>query len=258
MPYALQLMAQFIELDNASSDDIMEICLSQDLDSENLAGLVRLIQTVLPIAPETFIHVLPYALTISKRLVSSPRTEKQCNRTVKFQKALLLFFSLLVVVKGGGYLEESINSIQENLFLDFLHAIWIPSLKSIMGENHERKLAAVAATKVLGDLKYHQNPQAATRWGKMLNSVISLVLCPEKTEDVGDSENSLIIHNAIRKEDHAEGIKDPKEHLVHAVSHLSRLDHPGMLQSIIAENLDQPNKVAWDQLCTAYKASCGF
>ncbi|CAN6843885.1 unnamed protein product [Brassica oleracea var. botrytis] len=169
MPYALQLMAQFIELDNASSDDIMEICLSQDLDSENLAGL-------------------------------------------------------------------------ENLFVDFLDAIWIPSLKSIMGENHERKLAAVAATKVLGDLKYHQNPQAATRWGKMLNSVITLVLCPEKTEDVGDSENSLIIHNAIRKEDHAEGIKDPKEHLVHAVSHLSRLDHPGMLQSIIAENLDQPNK----------------
>lgn len=142
--------------------------------------------------------------------------------------------------------------------MDFLDAIWIPSLKSIMGENHERKLAAVAATKVLGDLKYHQNPQAATRWGKMLNSVITLVLCPEKTEDVGDSENSLIIHNAIRKEDHAEGIKDPKEHLVHAVSHLSRLDHPGMLQSIIAENLDQPNKVAWDQLCTAYKASCGF
>ena len=77
MPYALQLMAQFIELDNASSDDIREICLSQDLDSENLAGLVRLIQTVLPIAPETFIHVLPYALPISKRLVSSPRTEKQ-------------------------------------------------------------------------------------------------------------------------------------------------------------------------------------
>lgn len=137
MPYALQLMAQFIELNNASSDDIMDICLLHDLDSKNLAGLVRLIQTVLPIAPENFDHVWPYALTISKRLVSSPRTQKegfdllcvvfkelrptridmehvlpvlfqlyQANKTIRFQKALLLFFSLVVVVKGRGYLEE--------------------------------------------------------------------------------------------------------------------------------------------------------
>ncbi|KAL0731354.1 hypothetical protein Bca4012_027448 [Brassica carinata] len=64
-------------------------------------------------------------------------------------------------------------------------------------------------------------------------------------EDVGDSENFLIIHNAIKKEDHAEGIKDPKELLVDTVSHLSRLAHPGVLQSILAQNLDQSNKVDW-------------
>lgn len=178
----------------------------------------------------------------------------QTNKTSKFQKALLLFFSPVVVVKGQGYLEQSIESLQENLFFGFLYAVWIPNLKTIMDwEKHEIKLAAVAATNVLGDLKYHQSQQAGTRWGKMLNSIITLVLCRERSvyemlEDGGDSENFLIVHNAIKKEDHAEGIKDPKELLVNTVSHLSRLGHPGrVLQSILSQNLDQSNKVDWVQ-----------
>ncbi|KAF8079743.1 hypothetical protein N665_1003s0005 [Sinapis alba] len=281
MPYALQLMAQFIELNNASSDYIMDICLVHDLDSKNLAGLVRLIQTVLPLAPENFNHTEKQGFCLLCIVFKELRPTRidmehvltvlfqlfQANKTIRFQKTLLLFFSLVVVIKGQGYLEESLNSLQENLFFDFLDAVWIPSLISIMDwENREKKLAAVAATNVLGNLKYHQSLQSGRRWGKLLNSIISLVLCDEKSayeieviEDVGDRENYLIIHKAIKKEDHVEGIKDPKELLVYTVSQLSRLVHPpSVLQNIIAENLNQSNKVNWVQLCTNYKARCGF
>lgn len=88
----------------------------------------------------------------------------------------------------------------------------------------------------------------------MLNSIITLVLCHQRCAEIIED-----VHNAIKKEDHAEGIKDPKELLVSTVSHLSRLANPpGVLQIIIDENLDQSNKQDWAQICTTYQASGGL
>ncbi|KAG7575139.1 Armadillo-type fold [Arabidopsis suecica] len=308
LPYAFQLLAQLVELNRPPlSPNYMQIFLLL-LSPEswkrngNVPALVRLLQAFLQKAPHevTQENRLSQVLGIFEKLVASPSTDEQGfyilntiienldysviapymkgiwsalftrlqnKKTVKFQKSLVIFMSLFLVKHGQAYLVETMNTVQPNIFTAILEHFWIPNLKLIMG-SIEVKLTAVAATRLICETPALLDPSAATLWGKMLDSIVTLVSRPEQervldepempeiSENVGYTAAFVNLHNAGKKEeDPLKDIKDPKQFLVASVSRLSSAS-PGRYPQIIGENLEQANQAALLQLCNAY--NCGI
>uniref|UniRef100_A0A1J3EFA2 Exportin-2 n=1 Tax=Noccaea caerulescens TaxID=107243 RepID=A0A1J3EFA2_NOCCA len=304
LPYAFQLLAQLVELNipplAPGYMQIFLLLLSPESwkRSGNVPALVRLLQAFLQKAPHevTQENRLSQVLGIFEKLVSSPSTDEQGfyvlntvieyldysaiapyitgiwsalftrlhnKKTVKFQKSLVIFMSLFLVKHGPAYLVETMNSVQPNVFSAILEHFWIPNLKLIMG-TVEVKLSAVAATRLICESPALLDPSAAKLWGKMLDSIVTLVSrpaeeravdepeMPEISENVGYTAAFVNLHNAGKKEeDPLKDIKDAKKFLVAALARLS-LAAPGKYPQIIGENLDEANQAALLQLCNAY------
>lgn len=298
-PYAFQLLAQLVEFNKSPLPgnymDMFAILLLPESwkKSANVPALVRLLQAFLRKSPHELNQQgrLSNILGIFETLVLSRSTDEQgfyvlntvienlgydvishyishiwvtlfkrlqSNKTVKFQKSFLIFMSLFLVKHGPENLAASMNAVQPNIFHMILDNFWIPDLKLITGLI-ELKLTAVSSTRILSE-----SLSPSERWGKMLNSIITLISRPEEDrveeepEDpdfggtVGYQATNFRLPNAGRKEeDPLPEIKDPKQFLVASLANLSARS-PGTLPRIIAENLEPANQTALVQLCSSY------
>ncbi|KAJ9188159.1 hypothetical protein P3X46_003548 [Hevea brasiliensis] len=304
LPYAFQLLAQLVELSRPPiSPNYMQIftlLLSPDSwkRNSNVPALVRLLQAFLQKAPHELNQEgrLSQVLGIFNRLVASPSTDEQGfyvlntvienldygviapymvhiwnalftrlqnKRTVKFVKSLLIFMSLFLVKHGSANLVDTMNAVQPNIFMVILEQFWIPNLKLITGPI-EVKLAAVASSRLICESPALLDAPAVRHWGKMLDSIVTLLSRPEEdrvedepempdiAENVGYTATFVNLYNAGKKEeDPLKDIKDPKQFLVASLANLSA-QTPGRYPQIISENLDPANQTALLQFCTTY------
>ncbi|KAL7125678.1 hypothetical protein ABFS83_14G132800 [Erythranthe nasuta] len=300
-PYAFQLLAQFVDLNRSPLPgnymDIFAILLLPESwkKSGNVPALVRLLQAFLKKASHELNQQgrLSNVLGIFNTLVSSPSTDEQGfyvlntvienlgfdvispyvshiwvalfkrlqnNRTVKFVKSLVIHMSLFLVKHGPQNLASSINTVQPDVFRTILEQFWIPNLKLITG-SMELKLTSVASTRLICE---SLSPSDAMIWGKMLDSIVTLLSRPEEErveedpeipdfgETIGYNASFVRLYNAGRKEeDPLQEINDPKQFLAASLANLSARS-PGVLPQIINENLEQANQAALFQLCSSY------
>ncbi|CAK9136910.1 unnamed protein product [Ilex paraguariensis] len=306
-PYAFQLLAQLVELNRPPIPQhymqIFEILLLPDSwkKSANVPALVRLLQSFLQKAAHELNQEgrLTHVLGIFNKLVSSPSTDEQGfyvlntvieyleydviapymghiwaslftrlqnNRTGKFIKSLVIFMSLVLIKHGSQNLVDSTNTIQPNIFLVILEQFWIPNLKLITGST-ELKLTSVASTRLICESPALLNPAASRLWGKMLDSIVTLLSqseqdrvqeepeVPDYGEAVGYNATFVHLYNAGKKEeDPLKEIDDPTQFLVSSLANLSARS-PGRYPQVIAENLDPTNQAALLQLCSSYGLS---
>lgn len=306
-PYAFQLLAQLVELNRPPIPphymQIFEILLLPDSwkKSGNVPALVRLLQAFLQKAPHELNQEgrLTQVLGIFNKLVSSPSTDGQGfyvlntvienlgydviapymghiwaslfsrlqnNRTVKFVKSFLIFASLFLVKHGSQNLVDSMNTVQPNIFLAIVEQFWIPNLKMITG-SIELKLTAVASTRLICESQALLDPSGSTRWGKMLDSIVTLLSKPEQdrveeepdipdfADNAGYGATFVHLYNAGKKEeDPLKDIRDPKQFLVASLANLSALS-PGRYPQVISGNLDPTNQTALLQLCSSYNVA---
>lgn len=304
LPYAFQLLAQLIELNrpplSSNYMQIFNLLLSPDSwkRSSNVPALVRLLQAFLQKVPREIAQEgkLREVLGIFNMLVLSPSTDEQGfyvlntivesleygviaqfvphiwgvlftrlqnKRTVKFVKSLLIFMSLFLVKHGPENLVNTMNAVQSGIILVILEQIWIPNLKLITGAI-EWKLTAVASTRLICESPVLLDAAAVRHWGKMLDSIVTLLSRPEEerveeepempdiTENMGYTTAFVNLYNAGKKEeDPLKDIKDPKEFLVASLSRISTVS-PGRYPQIISENLEPANQSALLQLCSAF------
>ncbi|KAK7849788.1 exportin-2 [Quercus suber] len=282
---------------------IFEILLSPESwkKASNVPALVRLLQAFLQKAPHELLQEgrLIKVLEIFNTLISSPSTAEQgfyvLNtviesleydviepnirniwailfgqlqkwRAVKFLKSFLILMSLFVVKHGSMKLVDSMNSVQANIFSVIVKQFWIPNLKLITGAI-ELKLTAVASTRLIcfiGESPALLDAANVELWGKMLDSIVTLLSRPEQdrveeeqempdiAENVGYTATFVRLYNAGKKEeDPLKDIKDPKEVLVASLARLSS-QSPGRYPQIINQYLDPANQAALLQLCNTY------
>ncbi|XP_047960190.1 exportin-2-like [Salvia hispanica] len=300
-PYAFQLLAQLVDFNRsplpANYMDIFAILLLPDSwkKSANVPSLVRLLQAFLRKAPHELNQQgrLSNILGIFENLVSSRSTAEQGfyvlntvienlgydvvsayishiwftlfqrlqnNKTIKMVKSLIIFMAIFLVKHGPEKLVGSMNAVQPDVFFQILEKVWIPDLKSITG-SMELKLTSVASTRILCE---SLSPSHSERWGKMLDSIVTLLSRPEEdrveeepeeldfSETIGSNAARFQLRNAGRKdEDPLPDIKDPKQFLVASLANFSARS-PGTLPQIIAGNLDSANQAALLQLCSSY------
>lgn len=303
-PYAFQLLAQLVDLNRPPLPghyvQIFEILLLPDSwkKSANVPALVRLLRAFLQKAPNELNQQgrLSSVLGIFNTLISSPSTDEQgfyvlntvidnlgydiispyishiwvalfkrlqSNRTVKFVKNLIVFMSLVLVRHDTQNLVASMNTVQPDIFRTIVEQFWIPNLKLITGST-EVKLTSVASTRLISESPNVLDPKL---WGKMLDSIVTLLSRPEQErveeepevpdfgETVGYNPTFVNLYNATKKEeDPVKDIKDPKQFLVASLSRLTSAS-PGTYPQIINENLDQANQAALLQLCNSFAVS---
>lgn len=90
------------------------------------------------------------------------------NKTSNFVSYLTMFMSRFLVNHGIQILVDSINSVEENLFLEILGQYWIPNLKTVFWYK-DVKLCAIAATKLLCESPLLLDPASEELWGKLLD-----------------------------------------------------------------------------------------
>lgn len=307
LPYTFQLLAQLLDLNTQLLPPyiaVFNLLLLPDSwkRSANVPALVRLLQAFLQKAPQELSQEgrLSQVLGIFNKLLDSPKTEDQGffvlntvvenlkydvivpyvspiwtvlftrlmkTPSVKFKKNFLIFASLFAVKHEVARLVDSMNAIQAGIFFTILEQVWIPCLKDITGFI-ELKLTSVASAKVICESPALLSPAAAGLWGKMLDSIVTLVSKPEEQRvdgeesEVPDLDNIpeysaafVRLHNAGKKEDDPlKDIKDPKEFLVVSLASLSA-HSPGRFPQVISENLSPENQAALFQLCKTYKCA---
>lgn len=224
----------------------MEQTLLRDRSS-NVPALVRLLQAFLQKVPREIAQEgkLREVLGIFNMLVLSPSTDEQGfyvlntivesleygviaqfvphiwgvlftrlqnKRTVKFVKSLLIFMSLFLVKHGPENLVNTMNAVQSGIILVILEQIWIPNLKLITGAI-EWKLTAVASTRLICESPVLLDAAAVRHWGKMLDSIVTLLSRPEEerveeepempdiTENMGYTTAFVNLYNAGKKEE---------------------------------------------------------
>ncbi|XP_061370368.1 exportin-2 [Gastrolobium bilobum] len=306
-PYTFQLLAQLVELNRPPIPpiymQIFEILLSPDSwkRAPNVPALVRLLQAFLQKASNEISQGdrLTKVLGIFDSLIQSSSSseqgfyvlntviesleydvikpyishiwaalfrELQRRRTVKLIKSLLIFMSLFLIKHGSSNVVDTMNSVQSGIFVVILNQFWIPNLKLITGAI-ELKLTAVASTRLICESAVLLDPAVSVSWGKMVDSIVTLLSRPEEdrvveepdmpdiTENVGYTATFVRLYNAGKKEeDPLKDIRDPKEFFVASLSRLSALS-PGRYPKVISENVDPVNQAALLQLCNTYNLS---
>ncbi|XP_054780699.1 exportin-2 [Prosopis cineraria] len=303
-PYTFQLLAQLVESNTPPIPpiymQIFVILLSPETwkRAPNVPALVRLLQAFLQKAPNevnqedrltkvlgifdtliqskatveqgfyvlnTVIESLDYAVIecYISHIWAALFRELQHRRTVKLIKSLLIFMSLFLIKHGPSYLVDTMNRVQPGIFTVILNQFWIPNLKLITG-TIELKLTAVASTRLICESPIFVDAAAAESWGKMVDSIVTLLSRPEQdrveeepdmpdiTENVGYTATFVRLYNAGKKEeDPLKDIRDPREFFIASLSRLSAVS-PGRYPKVISENVDPANQAALLQLCNSY------
>ncbi|MED6180174.1 hypothetical protein PIB30_007680 [Stylosanthes scabra] len=253
-PYTFQLLAQLVELNRPPIPPIyMQIFEILFTSEQGFYVLNTVIESL------EYNVIQPYISHVWAALFR----ELQRRRTVKLIKSLLIFMSLFLIKHGSSNLVETMNLVQPNIFNAILTQFWIPNLKLITG-SIELKLTAVASTRLICESPVLLDPAAAESWGKMVDSIVTLLSRPEQdraeeepdmpdiTENVGYTATFVRLYNAGKKEeDPLKDIRDPREFFVASLSRLSALS-PGRYPKVISETVDPTNQAALLQLCNTY------
>ncbi|KAL2612267.1 hypothetical protein R1flu_023959 [Riccia fluitans] len=304
-PYVFQILAQLIESRRpplpavyiAMFPPLLTATLWQR--SANVPALVRLLQAYLQNAPQEFSQAsqLNPVLGVFEKLVASRSTDHQGfyilntvienlsyqtfaqyvpqiwgilftrlqrERTVKFIKSLIIFMSLFAVKHGHSLLTDSINAVQPNLVFMILEQIWVPNLTYITGDM-ETKLCAVAATKLLTESPALLADGAGPLWGRLLNSVMTLLVRPEEDrveqeadipdldEVVGYTTTYAQLYNAGKKEeDPVMEVKDAKEYLAVSLARVSA-QYPGKFGPLIQQYTDPANQAGLMHILSTFR-----
>lgn len=306
-PYVFQILAQLIDTHNpplpATYINLFPALLTPTLwqRSANVPALVRLLQSYLQRASGEIIQAkqLEAVLGVFEKLIGSKNTDHhgffilntifeyldyqviagyvvsiwkllfirlQAHRTGKFIKSLIVCMSLFCIKYGHHALVDSVQEVQQDLFMNIIQTFWIPHLLSITGDL-EVKLCAVASTKLLCESPILQTESAASTWGKLLNSVMTLLVRPEeeRVEEEGDVPDldEMVgytavyaqLHNAGKKEeDPVKEIHDAKEFLVTSLAKVSSCI-PGKFPVLIQQNVEPANQMGLAQFCSMYKCT---
>ncbi|KAF8379732.1 hypothetical protein HHK36_029179 [Tetracentron sinense] len=198
----------------------------------NVPALVRLLQAYLLKAPNELNREgrLSQVLGMFNRLVSVSSMDEQG------------FYVLNTVIENLGYdvIAPFMGHISAALFARLQNSRTEPLI--------ELKLISVASTRLLCEYPALLDAAAASLWGKMLDSIVTLLSRPETDrieeelevpdigEAVGYTATFVQLHNAGKKEeDPLKEIKDQKEFLMISLAKLSAL-YPGSL--FITSDLD--------------------
>jgi exportin-2 (importin alpha re-exporter) len=177
----------------------------------------------------------------------------QHSKTVKYTRSFCVFFALLLARLGPAWTAASLDAVQGGLFASLLEHIWLPGLATVCGDT-ERKLAAVAGTKLLCEYAPLGADAATPLWGRLLEAVIALLL--EEEDDsapgggAGEDEEAAVaggpggghavfarLVNAARPEtDPVAAVADPQQHLAASLGRLAA-QQPGRLGARIAAAL---------------------
>lgn len=114
----------------------------------------------------------------------------QGSKTTKFVKGLLVFFCLYSAKNGASVLMETVDSIQQGLFGNFVDKILIADVQKVSGTT-ERRICAVGMIKLLTDcpafIKSYDN-----LWLPLLQALIGLFELPED-DSIPDDEHFIEI-----------------------------------------------------------------
>ena len=97
----------------------------------------------------------------------------QHARTAKLARAVSVFLSLFVAKHGLQSVTESIDRVQAGLFPMLLDTVWLPAAGQISGDV-EKKLCAVALTRVLVESPQLMADGAAALWQRVLAAVMKI------------------------------------------------------------------------------------
>ncbi|KAA0201367.1 hypothetical protein HAZT_HAZT011850 [Hyalella azteca] len=108
------------------------------------------------------------------------------NKTTKYIKSILIFFSAFIMVHSVESLVVLIERLQAGMFSMVLDKLVVPELPKI-GQT-ERKLCCVALTNVLCDPRVYAGQWGGNHWGSVLQTLIQTV---ELTHSPSDSNEDL-------------------------------------------------------------------
>eukprot|EP00271_Cylindrocystis_brebissonii_P023161 TRINITY_DN9424_c0_g1_i1.p1 TRINITY_DN9424_c0_g1~~TRINITY_DN9424_c0_g1_i1.p1 ORF type:complete len:976 (+),score=170.09 TRINITY_DN9424_c0_g1_i1:234-3161(+) len=197
----------------------------------------------------------------------------QSSRVPKFVRGLLVFLALFVAKHGTAAVVESVNSVQPGVFLQLVDPVWVPTLPNISGEV-ETKLCTVAATRVLTECADLQADAALHLWGRLLDSLVLLVIRPEEERsaaaDEADEAADLPgagemdgytavyaqLHNAGKvEEDPVAAIPDARQFLCQQLNEACK--RRPQLTSAVKTGLKVEHLQALQGLCSSYGVALG-
>ena len=179
-----------------------------------------------------------YVPTILQLLLARAQT----NKTVKYAKHLLRFFSLFAARHGGAALSSRFEALQPGLFLQFFGGMWLPHAQKVCDiGSSARRTAQAGMVRVLCEVpELAANTQA---WQQSLK--LAVELCRSDAVGGGGDEHEGMDHIELAEEGYTAGyarlrmarsnVPDPLRDLpaapVHLVQMLAQFNatHPGLL-----------------------------
>ncbi|XP_071743151.1 exportin-2 isoform X2 [Lepeophtheirus salmonis] len=209
---------------------------SKSTDHEGFYLVQSMVEHLPPAVIGTYIK--PIFTLLFQRLTSS--------KTTKFVKSFLVFMFLFVIKYDGMKLQETIDSIQSNMFSMVCQRLIVLEIQKISGLT-EKKIAAIGITKLLTETPCLLSGAYASNWPTILNALIGLFELPQD-ESIPDDEHfievedtpgyqtaySQLVFAGKRKVDPVASITDPKIHLAQSLQKLSA-SSPGVISPLIGQ-----------------------
>jgi exportin-2 (importin alpha re-exporter) len=112
----------------------------------------------------------------------------QIASTPKIVRLLLVVLSVLTVRHGGTTTTTAVDSVQPGMMALVLEQLWLPNVQKVSGGG-DRKLVAVAMTRLLCDTPAMITPPLAALWVRVFQALVRLFELPEEEDDY-DAEDA--------------------------------------------------------------------
>ena len=190
----------------------------------------------------------------------------QHSRTAKYTRSFSVFLALLMARLGPEWTAAGVDSVQAGLFASLVEHVWLPSLATVSGDT-ERKIAAVAGTKLLCEFPPLATEAAAPLWGRLLEAVVVLLVEEEDEAAVaaaaGDDDEppaagvvgqaghvayARLVNAARPETDPVPQVANAQQHLATSLARLAAA-MPGCLGPRIAAALAPTSQASLAKLC---------
>eukprot|EP01111_Echinosteliopsis_oligospora_P015011 TRINITY_DN5802_c0_g1_i1.p1 TRINITY_DN5802_c0_g1~~TRINITY_DN5802_c0_g1_i1.p1 ORF type:complete len:996 (-),score=247.01 TRINITY_DN5802_c0_g1_i1:79-3003(-) len=183
------------------------------------------------------------------------------NKTVKYVKAFLVFSSLFISKYGPTAVITPVDTLQAGLFRNILDSLYIPHVGKVNG-TIERKMCAIAITKLLTESQELVGGTYSASWGPLLQALLSVLELPEDRGDNGEFDDddeldvaagsgysnaySPLVY-AMRTDTDPYANVIPQQFLATQMHKLA-VSHPGKVAPMIKAAVNEPAQ----QLLTSY------
>jgi exportin-2 (importin alpha re-exporter) len=187
----------------------------------------------------------------------------QSSRTQKYTRSFTVFLALLLAKQGPAWVAAGLDGVQAGLFAMLVEQVWLTGLAAVAGDT-ERKLAAVAATKLLTEFPPLASDAAAVLWGRLLEAAVVLLVDEAEEAQPGDAEEEegrlptaaaggtpafARLASAARPETQpVPEVRDARKFLAASIARMAAAQ-PGRLAPRIAAMLGQASQAALAQMC---------